>query len=115
MTDRNVDPLFKEDDIIFSYTSEDAVNDGTLIHPYPARWPWLLISLNVSMACEPTEDDPREYDQKLVPLLMDCILKAQASGSLDDAPLVLEHTVAGTVWIGPNDMGGMTVYTPDEY
>lgn len=105
--------------IISSYTCEQAVNDGVLIHPYPARWPWLLISLGVHEACSKL-DAGRNYDQCLVPLCMDAILAAQAAQEKQrkrqkvSLPLSLEHTIAGTVWIAPNDKGGLTICKPEE-
>ena len=106
-----MDEIFGE---VISYTAEQAVEDGVLFHPYPTRWPWLLISLNVHQACS-KGDHGRNYDQCLVPLLMDAIMAAQAAQrSKRKLPLKLEGTIAGTVWISPNEMGGMTVYTPEE-
>ena len=102
-----------DDPIIHSYTSEDAINDGVLIHPFPKRWPWLLITATVHEKCV-GDNDGRTYEQKLVPLLMDCILAVQGRKG-KEPPIVLEHTVAGTVWVMPNEMGGMTVMTPRDY
>lgn len=99
--------------MIFSYTDEDAVNDGELKHPYPTRWPWLLISRGVHAACDGQAG--RTYDQCLVPLLMDAILAVKAKGKGVDFPVILEGTVAGTVWVMPNGKGGLTVLTPSEY
>lgn len=56
-------------DIIHTYTAQDAVADGALHHPYPERWPWLLISQNVHAAC--SADRNRAYDHALGPLLED--------------------------------------------
>ena len=39
------------DDIIFSYTSEQAIEDGVLVHPYPKRWPNLLITQKIHTTC----------------------------------------------------------------
>lgn len=102
-------------DVISSYTAEQAVADGVLFHPYPQRWPWLLISVNVHAACN-KGDHGRNYDQCLVPLLMDAIMAAQAAqrSKRVKLPLVLEGTIAGKVYIEPNEMGGMTVFTPEE-
>ena len=38
--------------VISVYSTEQAIEDGYLHHPYPERWPWLLISENVAQACE---------------------------------------------------------------
>jgi hypothetical protein len=98
--------------IIHSYGSEEAIRDGVLVHPYPDRWPNLLVTRSVHEAC--TGREGRTYDQTLMPLLMDCILTVKANGG-GEPPLVLEHTAAGTVWIMPNDLGGMTVMKPEDY
>lgn len=107
-------------EIISSYGEDDAIADGVLIHPYPEEWPWLLITASIHADCS-KGDSGRTYDQCLKPLLMDCIMAAQAAqekarkGKKVSMPLVLEHTVAGTVWISPNNKGGMTVMKPEDY
>ena len=101
-----------DDNIIFGYGADQAIEDGVLVHPYPQRWPWLLITAGIHAQCQSQEG--RTYDQSLVPLLMDCIMAVQADRK-KDPPIVLEHTVAGTVWIMPNEKGGMTVMNPEDY
>ncbi len=102
------------DDAIFSYGSDQAIKDGVLHHPYPNRWPWLLITNSVHADC--ANEKGRTYDQALTPLLMDCIMEVKAKKpDHEDFPLILEHTVAGTVWIMPNENGGMTVMKPEDY
>jgi len=96
---------------IFSYTCEQAVEDGVLYHPYPNRWPWLLITQRIHTICK--NDTGRTYDQTLVPLLMDCIMAVQSKKN-PDFPIVLKHTVADEVWIMPNEKGGMTVTNPED-
>ena len=100
------------DDIIFSYTSEQAIEDGVLVHPYPKRWPNLLITQKIHTTCENQEG--LTYDQALTPLLMDCIMAVQAKKN-PDFPIVLKHTVADEVWIMPNEKGGLTVMNPEDY
>ena len=100
---------------IYEYTADQAIDDGVLVHPYPQRWPWLLITCNVHVACT-KGDHGRTYDQCLVPLLMDCIMAAQTAKKTGQTPPIeLEGTIAGTVWIMPNERGGMTVMWPEEY
>jgi len=100
-------------DEIFEYGTDEAIKDGVLHHPYPARWPWLLITNSIHADCE---NKGRTYDQALTPLLMDCIMAVKAKKPAhEDFPLILESTVAGTVWVMPNEKGGMTVMKPEDY
>lgn len=99
------------DEPIFSYTAEQAIEDGVLYHPYPTRWPWLLVTQSVHTDCN--GQTGRTYDQCLTPLLMDCIMAVQ--GGSRDFPVVLEGTVAGTIWVMPNEKGGLTVMKPEDY
>jgi hypothetical protein len=34
---------------------------------------------------------------------------------LDDFPLLLKNTVAGDVYVSPNEKNGLTIFTPEEY
>ena len=95
------------------YTEDDAIADGALIHPYPTRWPWLLITPAIHAACS-QDQHGRTYDQCLTPLLMDCIMQAQKAQRLNRDRAKLEHTIAGEVLILPNGKGGMTVMQPHE-
>lgn len=101
------------DDIIFSYGADQAIRDGVLVHPYPNRWPNLLVTAGIHAKCNDTSDG-RTYDQRLVPLLMDCIMAVQAKKN-PDFPIVLKDTVADEVWVMPNELGGMTVMNPEDY
>jgi hypothetical protein len=101
-----------DDEVIFRYTSEQAIEDGALYHPFPQRWPWLLITASIHSICN--QQEGRTYEQALVPLLLDCIMEAKNNPS-QDRPWILDHTVAGTVWIAVNEKGGLTVMTPEEF
>jgi hypothetical protein len=100
------------------YTEHQAIEDGVLIHPYPERWPWLLITVGVHGACATASElEERTYEQCLVPLLMDCIMEVQKLMRKHPEGVSfakLDHTVAGTVFIKPNTKGGMTVMLPEE-
>ena len=100
------------------YSTEQAIEDGYLIHPYPERWPCLLITSGVwESVVEEIRKGQRNYDQVLVPLLMDCIMQVQKLMRKHPEGVSfakLKHTVAGTVHIKPNDKGGMTVMLPEE-
>lgn len=113
--------FFSENDLISSYTSKQAIADGFLIEPYARRWPGLLITnalhAVIQAVCKRTK---REYEYALVPLLNDCVMQVQATmkrhpkNYADHFPLVLEHTVAGTVLMNFNDLGGFTVMLPSD-
>ena len=103
--------IWDDEDLIFSYTIEQAIEDGVLCHPYPKQWPWLLVTQNVHLACKNQEG--RTYDQCLIPLLNDCIMQVRSNPR--EQMWTLEGTVAGVVWVVLNEKGGMTVMTPDEY
>lgn len=101
-------------DIIYTYSALDAVNDGLLAEPYPERFPRLLITRRITQAC--SEQPGRSFDEALVPLLIDAIVavKAAIARGGPRPPITLEHTVAGTVNVYPNELGGMTLTTPGE-
>jgi hypothetical protein len=104
-----------EPEVIFSYTTDQAIEDGVLYHPYPQKWPNLLVTVGVHHACNTQKG--RTYDQCLTPLLNYCIMeikRLQVAKKLE-FPVILENTVADTVWIMPNDKGGLTVMQPSEY
>lgn len=103
------------------YTEEQAIEDGLLVQPYPDRWPWLLISASIHAVCKDTSADSRSYDDRLIPLLNDCILAvlvreetAEETRKEIKYPIELEFTVANTVWIMPNAKGSITVMQPWE-
>ena len=100
---------------INKYTSEQAIEDGALAYPMPEKFPNLLLSASVHADCESQEG--RTYEQCVVPLVMDVAMQmnALAEKGKPDFPVVLENTVAGTVWAMPNDMGGITLMKPEDY
>ena len=114
-------PMIEEHEyeVISTYSTDDALEDGVLKHPYPDQWPWLLITQGVHHDClTAAQFDGRTYDQVLKPLLMDCIMEVQKNMRLA-APepvcfCVLRYTVVGTVYMKPNDKGGMTVMLETE-
>ena len=102
-------------EVIFTYTAEQAIEDGILCHPYPERWPSLLITASIHEVCaRESEEGERTYEQCLVPLLQDCIMQVQKNPN-QEWPVALRHTIANTVWVCPNEKGGMTVMLPSDY
>jgi hypothetical protein len=102
------------------YGAEQAIEDGVLVHPYPDRWPWLLLTIGVHAAIEEAiKGTERTYDQAAVPLCQDAIMIAQAGQKKDPNEYLwtkgLEGNVTGqTVWIGMNEKGGITLMFPEE-
>ena len=110
--------MFTENDIISTYTTDQAIEDGQLVHAYPERFPFLLVTPAVHAACEDAvEKGSRTYDQCMIPLMQDCVMEVRKCMSRDRNVDMckLRHTIAGDVWILPNDKGGMTIMTPSEY
>lgn len=105
----------EEKNNVFSYTSEQAIEDGDLVQPFEDK-PGLLITRSIHAVCSDPMDG-RRYMDKLGPLLLDASLavKKPIEEGSDDWPVVLEHTVAGTVWIMPNEIGGITLMKPEDY
>ncbi len=102
-------------EMISSYTCEDAIEDGSLYHVYPDKFPWLLVSANVFISCQTNGE---LQDTKLIPLIMDAHFLASGPKGyrdLDDFPILLKNTVAGDVYVSPNEKNGLTIFTPQEY
>ena len=109
---------------IYTYTSDQAIQDGQLHHPYPDKFPNLLISDGVLNKLtedlidrETREWDTLKFDQRCIPMLMDCgwAIRAALLKDKEETLVILEHTAAGTIWMGPNEKGGWTVYLPSEH
>lgn len=107
--------MSEERQVAYSYTTEQAIEDGVLIRPLDDK-PALIITRSIHADCC-EEADGRTYMEKLGPLLLDASLavKEPIEKGSDDWPVVLEHTVAGTVWIMPNELGGITLLKPEDY
>lgn len=110
--------MFDDFPVVATYTEEQAIEDGVLVHPYPTRFPWLLLTIAVYVECERVAreryGDEAQYDKVVLPLIMDAVMAVRASRE-KDPPIVLEHTAAGTIWIFPNAKGGMTIMHPSDY
>lgn len=97
-------------EVISCYTSKDGIADGILHEPYK-DWPAALISNTVKVEIEGVKDG-RKFDQICRPLMWDAIMEARANPTND--LITLEHTAIGTVWVRPNELGGLTVMKPED-
>lgn len=109
-----IEDLFGE--VCFSYGDDQAIEDGHLVHPYPELWPWALVTRSVYDACEEETGKGRTLDQVLKPLMVDAIRETQRMMKVDPrCDLVeLEGTAAGTVYVRPNERGGLTIMKPED-
>ena len=105
-------------DVIVSYTSEDAMQDGFLDEVYPNRFPKLLLSRNIMVKIDEAILKREEsFDRICYPLCLDIAMEGnRKKRKIENGDFaVLEHTVAGKIWISLNEFGGLTAYTPEEY
>lgn len=99
------------------YTDEQAIEDGVLIHRWPEKWPWLLLTNSVDVdAAAIAETRGVKLDAVLVPLAMDAVMEVRrVMKSNPRCDLVeLEHTAVGTVYVRPNSKGGLTIMKPED-
>ncbi|MFN9112693.1 MAG: hypothetical protein ACK5XN_21725 [Bacteroidota bacterium] len=108
-------------EVVSSYTEDDGIEDGVLVHPFPEKFPWLLLTAGVHAACEakakerfPSDAVDSAYAAVAMPLILDSLMAVRASKS-KEPPIVLDHTAAGKVWIMPNSKGGITIMNPEDY
>ncbi len=101
-------------DPIFSYTAQDALDDGLFQQPFPNEYPGVLLTESVSVACNNSKDG-RTFKQCALPLVMDAVMAVKATKNPEDGFWKLEGTVANTVWIFPNELGGITIMKPEDY
>lgn len=101
---------------IFTYTDEQAVEDGVLVHPFPRQFPNVLLSNAIYEAIEAAPGD-RTFAQKAIPLIQDAIMIVN-KGPRDEYLWTkgLEGNVTnGEVWIARNGSKGITLMRPSDY
>ncbi|MCK4601055.1 MAG: hypothetical protein KAU28_01225 [Phycisphaerae bacterium] len=100
---------------ISTYTSEQAEEDGVLVHPFPDRFPNFFLTRSVHNAIESAGDE-HAYPQRAIPLIMDAVLIARARPNDHLWTKGLDGNVTGkTVWISRNERGGLTLMFPEDY
>lgn len=122
-------------DVIFSYTAEQAIEDGVLVEPFPKQFPKLLLTAAVYadiMETPTTQEleergghnqkvDDRTPAQRIIPLFQDAVLAMRAAIAKDkDEYLVTSNVLDGNItgkklWIALNEFGGITIMFPEDY
>ena len=106
---------------IYSYTEEQAIDDGILVQPIPDKDPRLLLTAALYERLEEVAIERGvEVHQVTVPLIMDASLIVQAGQKKDPNEYLwtkgLEGNASGQeVWVAKNGMGGFTVMFPSDY
>lgn len=106
-------------EVISYYTSEQAIEDGVLVHPYPVKFPWLLLTRSIHCAIEDAiRGSDRTYDQATIPLMQDAVMLARANPPLTAGHVwtdgLLGNVTGGPVWVGLNEKGGLTLMRPED-
>ena len=116
------------DDVIFSYTTEQAINDGVFIHfkaISPGKW---CVTQGVMGAVEDNAGPGRTPEQALHNMMSDVLAFVQAhkreiiEQSEDGLPLFTSdfadwmagNVTRRTLWLSGNETGGFTVMFPEE-
>lgn len=98
------------------YTTEQALLDGCLVEPDHERWPHLLLSASIADVLNAI---PFGRDAQIESFILDCIRitneKAKVKDPEDLSPIEVHFPLTGTVWVVPNDLGGMTIMKPEDY
>jgi hypothetical protein len=106
------------DEPIFEYTCENAVDDGTFVHPFPDKFPWVLFTLSIHDAIEQAiAGSERTYAQAAIPLIQDAVMIAR-KGPRDEylwSKGLEGNVTGGDVWITLNDKGGLTLMRPSDW
>ena len=107
---------------ISTYTANEAVEDGLLVEASPDTHPgWLLTRAVYERILEvegfTDEDYPGlGWKQRVVPLLMDAGLIVRRRPDDHLWTMGLEGNLTGkTLWIGLNELGGLTLMFPEDY
>ena len=105
--------------IVHIYTTQQAIDDGVLVQPYPERMPGGLLTANVFAACENLVSENRTLAQIIVPLLQDAAMLAMQCALQNprdtDPHMALANTAVGKVWVRMNDIEGLTIMFPEDY
>lgn len=106
---------------IFSYTSEQAIDDGVLVEAFPKQFPKLLLTQAVyADITEKIEGTERTPAQAIIPLFQDAVLVFRAAQKKDPNEYLvtegLEGNITGkTLWVAANEVGGLTIMYPEDY
>ena len=109
---------------IYSYTAQDAIDDGILTHPYPEDFEGLLLSINVAAVCNPEGKPWEEPDvkERFTELLRQALIAVSGKYSFDPIfkkifygeKVYCNTEIAGDLVIGGNELDGPTICQPCE-
>ena len=117
------DNFWADADIIFTYTADQAVEDGVLVKPRPEAFPNHLITNALHVAIKRITDEgdimerDRRYARAIHVLFLDAALTS-TTGDVDEHLWTegLEGNLTGeTIWVARNDLGGLTLMFPEDY
>ena len=112
------------ENVIFSYTAADAIEDGTLVEASPTTHPnWLFTRAvfdDIMGLAELEGQEPYSlrYRQRVVPLLMDVELVLSRPENANDRLYTgnqLDGNLTGRqLWFAMNEIGGITIMFPED-
>ena len=101
---------------ISTYTSTEAVDDGFIVVAAPDQYGDKTLFTRALFEAIEAIDDGRTYLQKAIPLIQDALMICKADPTDHLWTKGLEGNVTGkTVWIGLNELGGITLMFPEDY
>ncbi len=113
--------VFSDADVISSYTSEQAIDDGVLVEAFPKQFPKLLLTNAVFTTIEEKiEGTQRTLEQAIIPLFQDAVMLFRAAQKKDPNEYLVTKGLEGNVtgkdlWVAMNEYGGLTIMFPEDY
>ncbi|MCH7720389.1 MAG: hypothetical protein IH988_05290 [Planctomycetes bacterium] len=103
-------------DLIYSYTADQAVEDGVLVKPNPKAYPNHLVTNALHHAILEKVGE-EGYERAIHVLFLDAALTIMPGDEEEHLWTDgLEGNVTGkTIWIARNELGGLTLMFPEDY
>ena len=113
------------DNVVFTYTATEAIDDGVFVEASPKTHPqWLLTRavFEAIMALPELKDEKPyslKYQQRVVPLLMDVAMVCRTPEAQNDSLYTgdqLDGNLTGKkLWFALNEIDGITIMFPSDY